>query len=115
MPGFLNDPIATMSNMDIYVSLSVGAVTGISMVEAAMCNVPVVGIQMIENYQAKDDDWVWSHTDINEVAKKIILLLQNTEERNRIAEAQFKYVTTNFTSEAMYVSYDSFYRKILSG
>ena len=115
MPGFLNDPVATMSNLDIYVSLSVGAITGISMIEAAMCNVPVVGIQMIENYQAKNDDWVWSHTDIKEVAKKIISLLQNTEERNKLAEDQYKYVSKYFTSEAMYSSYDSFYKKILTG
>ena len=114
MPGFLSDPVITMSNLDIYVSLSVGAITGISMIEAAMCNVPVVGIQMIENYQAKDDDWVWSHTDSKEVAKKIISLLQNTEERHKLAADQYKYVTRYFTSEAMYISYDSFYRKILA-
>jgi len=114
MPGFVNDPSIALPNMDIYVSVSVREAAGVSMVEAAMCNVPVVGIQFIENYEAKNDDWVWSHTDVKEVAKKIIFLLQNDEERNKLASRQNNYVNNHFTSEAMYFSYDSFYRKILA-
>lgn len=112
--GLVNEPIQIISNLDIYVSVSVGETAGISMIEAAMCNVPVVGIQMIENYTAKEEDWVWSHTDISEVAKKIIFLLQNTEARNLLKTKQNQYVTNNFTAAAMYSSYDLFYKKNLN-
>ncbi|MDB5199023.1 MAG: hypothetical protein JWO92_986 [Chitinophagaceae bacterium] len=111
--GLVNEPMEVIYNLDMYISLSVGEAVGISMIEAAMCNVPVVGIQMIENYKAKND-WIWSDTDITEVAKKIIFLLQNPKERYKLAEIQNKYVTNHFTSEAMYTSYTSFYKRILT-
>ncbi len=113
MPGLVNDPPAVISNMDIYVSVCVGETAGISMVEAALCKVPVVGIQMTEDYQAKPGDWFWSHIDTREVAKKIIFLLQNLEERKALAEQQYKYVNENLTTEAMYGSYASFYKELL--
>lgn len=114
LPGLINNPTALMANLDIYVSLSAGETGGISMIEAAMCNVPVVGIQLIENYKAKKDDWVWSHTDLKEVAGKIIFLLQNVQERNKLAEDQHKYVNSKFTSDAMYTAYYNFYKKIVN-
>ena len=114
MPGFVNNPALPISNMDIYVSVSVGETTGISMVEAAMCQKPIVAIQLVESYHAKKEDWVWSHTDTKEVAKKIIFLLQNKQERNTLADKQNKFVINSFTSEAMYNSYNSFYKEILA-
>lgn len=111
--GLVNKPASIISNMDIYLSVSAGETAGISMIEAAMCNIPVVGIQLIENYQAKAGDWVWSNPDTNEVAEKIIFLLQNADERNKLAAIQNKYVTTHFTAEAMYASYNSFYKQVL--
>lgn len=113
--GLVNDPVQVLSTLDLYISLSVGGVAGISMIEAAMCNVPVVGIQMIENYKRKTDDWVWSDRDINEVATKAISLLQNREELNKLREDQNQYVKKHFTSEAMYNAYHSFYKRIQAG
>ena len=112
--GLVNEPVQILSLLDMYVAPSVEGSAGISMIEAALCRVPVAGIQMVEGYEAKSEDWVWSHTDINEVAKKINLLLQNEEERKNLAEHQNKYVTEHFTSEAMYNAYNSFYKQILS-
>ena len=114
MPGLVNNPTTTITNLDIYVSVSVGKTTGVSMIEAAMCKIPVVGIQLIDNYKAKNEDWVWSHTDTTEVAKKIIFLLQNVEERDKLATNQNNYVNQHFTSAAMYTSYDLFYKKVLA-
>lgn len=112
MPGIINNPAFTISKMDIYVSVSVDEFAGISMIEAAMCKVPVVGIQLLENYKAKNDDWIWSHTDIEEVAKRIILLLQNTEERKKLASHQNEHAKKYFSSEAMYTAYNSFYKEM---
>lgn len=111
--GLVNDPAKVIANMDVYISLSVGDMGGISMIEAAMCNVPVIGIQMVENYKAKNDDWVWSHTDSAEVAKKIIFLLKNPGDRDKLKEDQNIYVKKHFTAEAMYNGYNYFYQQIL--
>ncbi len=109
IPGLINNPVLTISGMDVYVSISVGETTGVSMIEAAMCKVPVVGIQLLENYQPKEDDWVWSSTDLNMVAAKIMFLLQNNEEREKQAETQSNYVNSHFTAEQMFASYETFY------
>lgn len=114
MLGLVNEPVPIISNMDVYVSVSVGETGGISMIEAAMCNVPVVAIQLTENYQTKEGDWVWSDTNTDEVAKRVVSLLQNEEERRKLARDQNEYVKKRFTSEAMYYSYDSFYKKIIN-
>lgn len=115
LPGLIKVAADVICNFDIYVSVSVGKTTGISMIEAAMCKVPVVGIQLVEGYTASDNDWVWSHTSLDEVAKRIIFLLHNENERTKLAEKQYNYVKNNFTSDAMYASYDAFYKKIIAG
>jgi glycosyltransferase involved in cell wall biosynthesis len=113
MPGLIQEPAATICNFDVYVSLSVGKTTGVSMIEAAMCKVPVVGIQLIDEYVATNEDWVWSHTDTEKVADYIISLLKNEEERKRVAQKQYDYVLNNLTSDIMYESYNKFYKKTL--
>lgn len=114
MPGLIKVAADTISNLDVYVSVSVGKTTGISMIEAAMCKVPVVGIQLIKDYTATDGDWVWSHNNLAKVADRVIFLLQNEAERKKLAEKQYEYVANNFTSDAMYKSYDAFYKKIIA-
>lgn len=114
LPGLVTDPSAYISNMNVYVSVGVGGTAGISMIEAAMCKVPVIGIQLIESYITKNDDWFWSHVDTFEVANKIITLLQNEESRNAIALRQYQLVNDKFNSSAMFNAYNSFYKKIIS-
>jgi glycosyltransferase involved in cell wall biosynthesis len=114
MPGLVKVAAEMIGNLDVYVSISVGYATGISMIEAAMCKVPVVGIQLTQDYVSTDEDWVWSHTDLNKVAERIIFLLENEPERKALAEKQFKYANEHFTADAMHASYDAFYKKVIS-
>ncbi len=113
LPGLIKNVANTVSCFDIYVSVSVGNVAGISMIEAAMCKIPVVAIQLQKNYVAKSEDWIWSHTDLQKVSERIVYLLENDEERKKLAEKQFQYVSTTLTSDAMYESYNLFYEKLL--
>jgi glycosyltransferase involved in cell wall biosynthesis len=113
LPGLVTDPAAYISHMDVYVSVGVGGTAGISMIEAAMCKVPVIGIQLVESYVTREDDWFWSHVDTCEVAKKIICLLQDENKRNAIAVQQCQLVNKKFNSSAMFKSYKSFYEQIM--
>ncbi len=113
LPGVVTDSIAMMSNMDVYVSVGVGDTAGISMIEAAMCKVPVIGIQMIEGYVTKEDDWFWSHVNVQEVANKIIALLEDEHLRNDIASKQYDRVNEKFNSKAMFAAYKSFYEQLV--
>ncbi len=114
LPGVVTDPIAIISCMDVYVSVGVGDTAGVSMIEAAMCKKPVVGIQMIESYVTKEDDWFWSHVDTQEVANKIIALLQDEHLRNDTALKQKCEVNERFNSKAMFMAYKSFYQQLMS-
>lgn len=111
--GLVNDPLPIISAMNVYVSVSVGETAGVSMIEAAMCSIPVVGIQLSENYKAQSEDWIWSNTDTKEVAKKIIGLLQDDDCRNKLALLQNKYALERFTSQAMFKNYLSFYQQMM--
>lgn len=113
MLGLVNEPAEIISCLDVYVSLGVRATAGISMIEAAMCHVPVVGIQLDQAYSTKEEDWFWSHTDTKEVANKIITLLGNEKMRIEIDDRQSEFVNAHFTSEVMYKKYMNFYKFLL--
>ena len=114
MPGLIQAASELINNLDVYVSISVGKMTGISMIEAALCKVPVVGIQLTDGYVSTDEDWIWSSTNLNEVAEKIIFLLKNEDERKKLAVKQFNYANEHFTADAMYKSYNAFYKRVIS-
>lgn len=114
LPGLVTDPAACISNMDVYVSVSVGGTAGISMIEAAMCKVPVVAIQLIESHVTSDQDWFWSNTDTDKVANQIISLVKDETLRKSVILKQHSYVNEKYTARAMYSQYDTFYRRVLA-
>lgn len=113
LAGLVNNPVEMMINFDVYVSMSVGAAVGISMFEAAMCSIPVVGIQLSMNYEVTPTDWVWSDSESTQVANQIISLLTDVEKHQRISKMQNEYVNKNFSSVAMSNSYFAFYSSII--
>jgi glycosyltransferase involved in cell wall biosynthesis len=113
MAGLVLNPSLPFSVMDLYISLNVGATSGVSMFEAALSNLPVVAIQMTENYVAKPTDWVWSSTSDAAIADRLIHLLQNPEEKNALANRQNTYVQKYHSTEAMAAAYDTLYRSLL--
>lgn len=112
LPGLVNDPADIIHNLDIYVSVSVGETAGISMIEAAMCNLPVLANQLTQDYKMKADDWVWSDTNPTNVGREIVHLINDEEARKELSGKQYAYVINNFTAEAMYHRYNEFYQKV---
>jgi glycosyltransferase involved in cell wall biosynthesis len=110
LPGLILDPSLPLSIMDLYITLNVGAITGVAALEAALSNLPVLGIQMLAGYQAGPDDWIWSSTDLLEIAERAIKLLQSTTERQTLAEQQRAYARAHHTTEAMASSYYALYQ-----
>ncbi len=113
MAGLVLNPSLPFSVLDLYISLNVGAASGVSMYEAALSHLPVVAIQMTEGYVAKPTDWVWSSTNEEELANRLITLLQNPDERNALALRQHAYVQTHHSTEAMATAYETLYRTLL--
>jgi hypothetical protein len=110
LPGLVLRPGLPLSIMDLYVTLNVGPVTGMAALEAAASGVPVLGIQMLAEYQPGPKDWIWSSADLSEVAGRAIELLRSPTERKALAERQRAYVQAHHTTEAMACSYDALYQ-----
>ena len=111
--GLVNNATEVLVNLDLYISLSVDSAAGISMIEAAMCKIPVVAIQLNKNYKRKDTDWIWSDADPSKVSTKTISLLQNENEQSSYQKNQYDYLISNLTSEVMYNKYEKLYKALL--
>jgi glycosyltransferase involved in cell wall biosynthesis len=113
-PGLVLDPRLAFSIMDLYISLNVGSITGISVLEAASSGLPVIAIQMLDNYNRKEDDWIWSSTNDDEIAEKIITMLKSKELRDKLAAKQKVYVDQNFSNDRMVNDYLEVYKRVLT-
>ena len=109
LAGLVLNPSLPFSVMDVYVSLAIGPIAGVSMFEAALSNLPVVAIQLMEGYRVKPTDWVWSSTRDQEVALKLVELLQQPEKRLFLAKEQRDYVQKFHSTEAMAAAYEDLY------
>lgn len=112
--GHLDQPAAVYPLLDLYISLGVGDIGGISMIEAAMCKVPVIGIQLNEAHLVSDKSWFWSDTKVENIADRAAELLLSQELREATATKQYQYAMDNFTSAAMYRNYHKFYEAIVN-
>jgi len=113
LAGLVKNPSLPFSVMDLYVSLSVGATAGVSMFEAALSRLPVVAIQLQEGYKTQESDWFWSSTNDQQIAERIIQLLNCSEKRSALAKQQYSFVKTYHSTEAMASSYVSVYNNLL--
>lgn len=109
-PGQVIEPHLPLSVMNLYVSMNVGAATGLAGMEAALSGLPVLAIQWVSGYQAAPNDWIWSSTDPSEVAKRACELLHSPLDRQTLAQQQKAYVESHHTTEAMACSYYALYQ-----
>jgi len=109
--GLEFDPCLPLSIMDLYISLNVGAMTGIAALEAAYLRVPVLAIQMLPFYQMKSEEWIWSSRDLSKVSRKAVELLQSTLDREKLIAKQTTYVKSHYNIETMAISYEALYQE----
>jgi glycosyltransferase involved in cell wall biosynthesis len=114
MPGLVTDSKLPCSIMDLYITLNIGAITGIAALEAAISGLPVLAYQMLQEYQRKSEDWIWSSINPIEIAERAIQLIKSPKELDELAKYQSAYVKENHTSEVMANSYYDFYQ-VISG
>jgi glycosyltransferase involved in cell wall biosynthesis len=112
---FLNATLETeeiFSLCDYYLTANVESMTGLTGIESALCKTPVIAIQWQQDYEGRDD-WIWSSTEIEEIALKICKDLSNREYLERLSDNQYHYAVQNLTAEAMSKKYLSFYEALL--
>ena len=114
LPGLAPTARLPISIMDLYLTLNVGPITGIAALEAAFDRTPVVAIQLIEGRKAAPDDWIWSSSDLSEVAAHSIDLLKSPDRLETLAERQHAHVTANHGVDIMAKAYMELYRRAIA-
>lgn len=114
MPGLALDPAEPISLMDLYLSVNVGSITGIAALEAASLGVPVIALQLRQDYVCSPSDWIWSSADPELVAKRAIELLGDRGRLRALAEKQQAHAKADHGAEAMAAAYDKLYAAALA-
>jgi glycosyltransferase involved in cell wall biosynthesis len=113
-PGMVANPLLAFSVIDLYLTLNVGAITGIAALEAVSAGLPLLAIQQRDDYKACPDDWIWSSADPGEVGARAAALLADPAALAELAANQFRYARSTFTIEAMAGRYSAVYRTAIS-
>jgi len=114
LPGLIIDATLARSVMSIYLSINIGAVTGIAGIEAAAEGKPVISLQMDKTYSNLESDWIWSDSNTDKVAEEIIKLINNEQLRLEVSAKQYEYVKRNLQSDVMAKAYENLYNKLLN-
>jgi glycosyltransferase involved in cell wall biosynthesis len=114
LPGLVTDITETLGMIDLYLTVNVGAITGIAALEAALFGLPIVAIQLQPNHAGGANDWVWSSAHPAEVAEHITALLADTGEMRKQSLAQQGYAAEHFTIGAAAQSYYRLYEAALA-
>jgi len=114
MPGLVLDPAEPIGAMDLYLTINVGPITGIAGLEAAFLGVPVIGLQILDDYESKADDWIWSSRNPGEVALTAVDLLNDRAALHDLAERQQAIARQRFSIDAMSRAYDELYSVALA-
>lgn len=113
-PGLVVDPPRALANIDLYLSLNVGGITGIAALEAAGQGVPVIAFQALESHPSGESDWIYSSADHDALADGALRLLSSQAERRALGKKQRQIVTDCFSSRRMFADYLHFYQRVLS-
>lgn len=114
LPGLVRRPELAFANIDVYLSINVGPITGIAALEAAAFGLPVISIQSLPEHEPGPDDWIWSSTDPEAVAAESLRLLRSAAERAELSARQKAQVAARYTAEAMAAAYRRFYERLLA-
>jgi glycosyltransferase involved in cell wall biosynthesis len=109
MPGMVLDSDVFIQNLDAYLTLNVEETTGIAGLEAILCGIPVVAIQLVQNYESNFTDWIWSSQSPKIVAIQIAHLLNNPTELQTTAARQQKIATDEYSIAKMRGKYRHLY------
>jgi len=107
--GVVSDPNDFLSDVCVYVTLCVREISGMAGLEAVLAGVPVVGIQLDQTYETKNEDWIFSSASIDRVSERISQLLSSPDLRAATVSDQTRYIFDNLTIQRMADSYLNVY------
>lgn len=112
-PGLAVRPELPFANIDLYLTLNVGPITGIAALEAAAMGLPLVGVQANPAHRPEPGDWIFSSSDPSAIAAEAVRLLHSPAERQALAGRQKQHVIAHHSVDAMAAAYRAFYERVL--
>lgn len=112
-PGLVLNPAVAFSAIDVYLTLNVGSVTGVAALEAATFGLPIVALQLREDYGPAETDWIWSSTNLERLSERIVELIRDPGQARELAEGQRRHVLSSCTVDTMADAYHGFYTTAL--
>ena len=114
LPGLVLDPALALANIDLYLTMNVGPITGIAGLEAAAAGCPLIALQARSDYHPAPDDWIWSHQSSDLVGAELARLLNDPSGRAALAKRQRAHVAAEFSVAAMQDAYEALYRRAIA-
>lgn len=113
LPGLITQPTAAFANIDLYLTINVGTMTGVAALEAAACGLPVIAVNTRADHDG-GSDWIWSDADPVKVGNRAAELLADRDKRAALARVQQAYVRAHYSGSAMWQAYEGLYRRALA-
>lgn len=101
-PGFINDIVAFMNSIDIFVLTSLWEGFGYVITEAMLCNKPVVAFNVSSNPELIEDGKTGLLAEFNnipDIVKKITLLIKDSNLRMKLGNQGHMRVKSHFTMD----------------
>jgi glycosyltransferase involved in cell wall biosynthesis len=112
--GKVIDQHKFLEELSIYITLNINELTGLAGMEAILAGIPVVGIQLIEEYESSLDDWIYSSASAEELSKYVVNLADDIEMYEKVKNNQFRILNEKFSIGVMANRYLEVYSSALN-
>lgn len=114
LKGFHDRPELLFAEGDISILTSISEGFPYTVIESMSCGIPVVATDVGGVSEALDDScgFICKPKDYNEIAEKVIILLQNEQLRRFMGENARKKIIENFTIENFITAFEDTYEEL---
>ena len=115
LPGFRTDVVGCIKGFDLFVMSSVTEGLGTSLLDAMACRTAIVGTRVGGIPEVVDDGrtgLLVDPRDARQLAAAIVKLLQDQQQRERMAAAGYERVRARFTVDRMVAQTAAVYRRL---
>jgi glycosyltransferase involved in cell wall biosynthesis len=110
LTGLVREIELPLAISDVYVTANVGSVPGVAGLQAVAAGLPVIAMQLREDYSGGAADWIWSSNDPDAIAARAMELISSPEAAGELTDRQARHLRAHHSAEAMAANYDLFYR-----
>jgi glycosyltransferase involved in cell wall biosynthesis len=114
LPGLVLNPEQPLGLMDLYLTVNVRSVSGVAALEAIFAGVPVIALQLVEDYGDAPSDWIPSYVDPRSLAQRATELIARPGALKELAATQLAFAEAHRGIESMARAYDEFYQAALA-